>query len=133
MDIDIHISKEEIDKITQKLIKESNFCYKMLKEGIKDLSLIDIKQRVDFDEYAVSKIGKRVNNVLNKLYIIQNYSKNEMVYTLYDFFEEYITYFKFNNNFYSFHTVYGQGVAMWVEKHESKPKNEKFYILKESK
>ena len=130
MDMDIHISKEEIDKITQKLIKESNFCCKMLKEGIKDLSLIDIKQRVDFDEYAVSKIGKRVNNVLNKLYIIQNYSKNEMVYTLYDFFEEYITYFKFNNNFYSFHTVYGQG-AMWVEKHESKPKNTKFYILKE--
>lgn len=129
--MNIHISKEEIDKITQKLIKESNFCRKMLKEGIKDLSLIDIKQRVDFDEYAVSKIGKRVNNVLNKLYIIQNYSKNEMVYTLYDFFEEYITYFKFNNNFYSFHTLYGQGVAMWVEKHESKPKNTKFYILKE--
>lgn len=128
--MDIHISKEEIDKITQKLIKESNFYQKMLKEGIKDLSLIDIKQRVDFDEYAVSKIGKRINKILDKLYIIQNYSKNEMVYTLYDFFEEYITYFKFNNQFYSFHSLYGQGVAMWVEKCKSKP-NKKFYELKE--
>lgn len=128
--MDILEDKEKYQRLCEefekKIRQEQDQYNKLVNIGIPNLDLLEKYKIVSEDLYNNSETSKKINKLLEDLYIIYSYCNQDLIKDCTYMFQEYKYYIKYNNNFYEYHIMYGQGSESWVKK--VKGKNIKKFI-----
>lgn len=128
--MDILEDKEKYQRLCEefekKIRQEQEQYNRLINVGVQNLDLLEKYKIVHEDLYNESETSKKINKLLEDLYIIYSYCNQDLIKDCTDMFQEYKYYIKYNNNFYEYHIMYGQGSESWVKK--AKGKNIKKFI-----